>query len=114
MGRARQRSLRFAKRADPLGCRSWTSGIPREDLGRCKRERESVNFGATRKWRDLMESLLITFIVVIALAVVLQAGILTVMYLAMRKTSAKVESLAEEIKTRVLPTAELAHAMISD
>jgi methyl-accepting chemotaxis protein len=61
-----------------------------------------------------MESLLITFIVVIAFAVVLQAGILTAMYVAMRKTSAKVESLAEEIKTKVLPTAELAHAMISD
>ncbi len=34
------------------------------------------------------------------------------MFIALRKTSAKVESLAEEVKTKVLPTAELAHSMI--
>ena len=44
----------------------------------------------------------------------LQAGILAGMYFAMRKTSAKVESLAEEVKTKVLPTAELAHSMLND
>lgn len=59
-------------------------------------------------------TLLIVFIAVTACAVLLQAGILAGMYLAMRKTSAKVESLAEEVKTRVLPTAELAHSMMSD
>src|SRR5947209_10521731 len=61
-----------------------------------------------------MENLLIVFIVVTALAVVVQAGILAGMYFAMRKTSAKVESLAEEVKTKVLPTAELAHAMMTE
>src|SRR5207245_4303779 len=61
-----------------------------------------------------METLLIVFIVVTALAVVVQAGILAGMYFAMRKTSAKVESLAEEVKTKVLPTAELAHAMMTE
>src|SRR5437667_6758442 len=61
-----------------------------------------------------MENLLIVFIVVTALAVVVQAGILAGMYFAMRKTSAKVESLAEEVKTKVLPTAELAHAMMEE
>ena len=59
-------------------------------------------------------TLLIWFIAVTACAVLLQAGILAGMYFAMRKTSAKVESLAEEVKTRVLPTAELAHSMMSD
>jgi methyl-accepting chemotaxis protein len=59
-------------------------------------------------------TLLIVFIAVTAIAVLLQAGILAGMYFAMRKTSARVESLAEEVKTRVLPTAELAHSMISD
>jgi methyl-accepting chemotaxis protein len=59
-------------------------------------------------------TLLIVFIAVTACAVLLQAGILAGMYFAMRKTSAKVESLAEEVKTRVLPTAELAHSMMSD
>src|SRR6266436_5705870 len=61
-----------------------------------------------------MEILLIVFIVVTAFAVVLQAGILAGMFFAVRKTSAKVESLAEEVKTKVLPTAELAHSMLAE
>jgi len=61
-----------------------------------------------------MENLLIVFIVATALAVLVQAGILAGMYFALRKTSAKVESLAEEVKTKVLPTAELAHAMMTE
>lgn len=60
------------------------------------------------------DGLLTAFIAVTALAVVLQAGILVGMYFAIRKTSAKVESLAEEVKTKVLPTAELAHSMMSE
>lgn len=58
--------------------------------------------------------LLITFIALTALAVLLQAGMLAGMYFSMRKTSAKVESLADEVKTKVLPTAELAHSMMSE
>jgi hypothetical protein len=61
-----------------------------------------------------MNGLLITFIALTALAVLLQAGMLAGMYISMRKTSAKVESLAEEVKTKVLPTAELAHSMMSE
>jgi hypothetical protein len=57
-------------------------------------------------------TLLTVFIAVTAAAVVLQAAILAGMFFAMKKTSAKVESLAEEVKTKVLPTAELAHSMI--
>ena len=52
-----------------------------------------------------MNGLLITFIAVTAAAVLLQAGILAGMYVAMRKTSAKVEALADEVKNKVLPTA---------
>lgn len=63
---------------------------------------------------DMNEGLLITFIAVTAMAVLLQAGILAGMYFAMRKTSAKVESLADEVRNKVLPTAELAHSMMSD
>lgn len=59
-------------------------------------------------------TLLTIFIAVTAAAVLLQAGILAGMFFAMRKTSAKVESLAEEVKTKVLPTAELAHSMLND
>lgn len=61
-----------------------------------------------------MENLLTTFIVLTGIAVLLQAGMLAGMYFSMRKTSAKVESLAEEVKTKVLPTAELAHSMMSE
>jgi tetrahydromethanopterin S-methyltransferase subunit F len=36
------------------------------------------------------------------------------MYLALRKTSAKVESLAEEVKTKVLPTIDSAQSLVAD
>jgi len=61
-----------------------------------------------------MENLLTVFIVVTSVAVVIQAGILVGMYVAMRKTSAKVEALADEVKNKVLPAAELAHSMITE
>src|SRR5438128_10951656 len=61
-----------------------------------------------------MENLLTIFIVVTSLAVVIQAAILAGMYFAMRKTSAKVESLAEEVKTKILPSAELAQSMMTE
>jgi hypothetical protein len=61
-----------------------------------------------------MNGLLITFIAVTACAVLLQAGMLAGMYVVMRKTSRRVESLADEVKTKVLPTAEMAHSMILD
>lgn len=54
------------------------------------------------------------FVAVTAVAFVLQLGVIVAMFLALRKTSAKLESLAEEVKTKVLPTAELAQQMISD
>src|SRR3954451_14612181 len=57
-------------------------------------------------------TLLTVFIAVTAAAVLLQAAILAGMFFAVRKTTAKVESLAEEVKTKVLPTAELAHSMM--
>lgn len=59
-------------------------------------------------------TLLMIFVGVTALAVALQAGVLVFMFLAVRKTSAKVESIAEEVKTKVLPTAELAHSMMTE
>jgi len=60
-----------------------------------------------------MDTMLLTvFIAVTAVAVLLQMAILAGMFVAVRKTSAKVESLAEEVKTKVLPTAELAHSMM--
>ena len=62
-----------------------------------------------------MENTVLTsFVVVTAVAVLLQMLILAGMFVALRKTSAKVESLAEEVKTKVLPTAQLAHEMITE
>jgi methyl-accepting chemotaxis protein len=52
------------------------------------------------------------FIGVTAAAIVLQACVLVGMYLAVRKSSAQVEAIATEVKTKVLPTAEIAHSMI--
>jgi len=52
------------------------------------------------------------FIAVTAAAVVIQAGILVAMYLAVRQTAVRVESLSTEIKTKVLPAAEIVHSML--
>ncbi|MGA7219895.1 MAG: hypothetical protein WBX38_16365, partial [Candidatus Sulfotelmatobacter sp.] len=47
-------------------------------------------------------------------AVVLQAGLLAAMYLAMRKTAERVESLAEEVKTKALPALESTHSLLTE
>jgi hypothetical protein len=54
------------------------------------------------------------FIALTSVAILIQAGILFGMFLAVRKTGAKVEALADEIRTKVLPTAELVHGLIVD
>ena len=54
------------------------------------------------------------FILLTGLAVLLQAGVLLAMYLAMRKSGERMEALATEIKTKVLPTVEQAEALIID
>jgi hypothetical protein len=61
-----------------------------------------------------MESLLTISIAVTAAAVVLQAGILVAMYLAVRKSSARMEALTTEVKAKVLPTAETVQSMLVD
>jgi hypothetical protein len=59
-----------------------------------------------------MENFTPLFIALTGAAVVLQAGVLTAMYLAVRKSSAQMEALATEVKTKVLPTLETAQAML--
>jgi hypothetical protein len=61
-----------------------------------------------------MENLTTWFIAVTAAAVLLQAGLLAAMYLAMRKSSARMEALAVEVKTKALPTIETAQAILVD
>ena len=57
---------------------------------------------------------LIFFVALTAIALLVQAGMLVGMYLAMRKTGARMEALADEVKTKLLPTAETAQAMMID
>jgi hypothetical protein len=52
------------------------------------------------------------FIAVTATAVVIQAGILVAMYLAIRQSAARMETLATEVTTKVLPAAEIVHSML--
>jgi hypothetical protein len=54
------------------------------------------------------------FIAVTSAAVVIQAGILVAMYMAVRQTTARTEALASEVRSKVLPTVELAQSMLAD
>jgi methyl-accepting chemotaxis protein len=54
------------------------------------------------------------FIALTAIAVALQAGVLVAMYVAMRKSSARMEALAVEVKTKALPTLETAQAILAE
>jgi tetrahydromethanopterin S-methyltransferase subunit F len=61
-----------------------------------------------------MENLTTIFIGVTALAVMLQAGLLLGMYLAMRKTTTRLESLADEVKIKALPAIDSAQSLLTD
>ena len=52
------------------------------------------------------------FVGVTAAAVVIQAGILVALYVAVRKSSSRMEALATEVKDKVMPTADTAQAML--
>jgi len=54
------------------------------------------------------------FVAVTSGAVLLQACILVALYLAVRKSTAKMESLADEVKSKALPTMDTVHAFIAD
>jgi hypothetical protein len=60
------------------------------------------------------QTLLSACLALTAAAVALQAGILFALYLAVRKSSARMEALATEVKTKLLPTAETVHSMLAD
>jgi len=57
---------------------------------------------------------LTVFIALTGLAVLLQACVLAAMYLAMRKSADKMQALAVEVQTKVLPTVEQARSMLAD
>lgn len=54
------------------------------------------------------------FVAITSAAVVIQAGILLGMFLSLRKTSTRMESLAGEVSSKVLPAVGLAHEMLSE
>lgn len=54
------------------------------------------------------------FVAITSVAVVIQAGILVAMFVALRKTSSKIEGLAEDIRTKILPTADLVREMLTE
>ena len=51
------------------------------------------------------------FVGVTAAAVVIQAGILVALFVAVRKSSSRMEALATEVKTKVMPTADTAREL---
>lgn len=61
-----------------------------------------------------MNNLTPIFVALTGAAVLLQAGVLVAMYITMRGTSARVDSIASEVQTRVLPTVEQAQAMLTE
>ena len=58
------------------------------------------------------DNLLRIFIAVTTFAVVVQAGILFGLYLAVRKSTAKMEALATQVTDKALPTMETVQAML--
>jgi hypothetical protein len=58
------------------------------------------------------DNLLRIFIAVTTFAVVVQAGILVGLYLAVRKSTAKMEALATEVRSKVLPTIDTVQNML--
>ena len=57
---------------------------------------------------------LTVFIALTGLAVALQAGVLLAMYLTMRKSGERIDALATEVKTRVLPSLEQAQTLMAE
>lgn len=62
----------------------------------------------------MSENLIPLFVALTGAAVVLQAGLLAAIYLAMRKTAERVEALAEEVKTKALPALESTHSLLTE
>ena len=61
-----------------------------------------------------MENLIPLFVALTAIAVLLQAGVLVALYLAVRKTGARLEAVSEEVKTKALPTFDTAHSLLTE
>ncbi len=58
------------------------------------------------------DNLLRIFIAVTTFAIVVQAGIMVGLYLAVRKSTAKMDALAAEVKSKALPTIETVQSLL--
>lgn len=54
------------------------------------------------------------FVFLTGLAVLLQAGVLVAMYVAIRQSTARMEALATEVKTKILPTVDQVQGIITE
>ncbi len=61
-----------------------------------------------------MNTFLVIFVIVTSVAVVLQMAILAALYASTKKTSAKVEALAEDVHKRAAPVLDAAHTLLVD
>jgi hypothetical protein len=61
-----------------------------------------------------MDNLTPVFIALTGLAVLLQAIVLVMIYVGIRKSGARMEALATEVKTKLLPTVERAEVILTD
>lgn len=61
-----------------------------------------------------MENYAPLFSALTGLAVMLQAGVLLALYITLRKTTTKMEALAEEVRTRALPAIDAIHTTVVD
>lgn len=59
-----------------------------------------------------MEPLITAFIIIAAVAIVIQMGVLIAMYAAMKKTSARVSAVAEIVEQRGVPVLNAAHTLL--
>jgi hypothetical protein len=59
-----------------------------------------------------MDDKLTVFVFLTGLAVLLQAGVLLAIYLAMRKSTARMEALANEVKAKLMPSVEQAQEIM--
>ena len=57
---------------------------------------------------------LTVFIALTGIAVLLQAGVLAAMYLTMRKSGQRMEALASEVRTKVLPAVESVQEILNE
>jgi hypothetical protein len=61
-----------------------------------------------------LETLLTVFIIVTSAAVVIQMGVMVALYATVRKTSTRMEALANQVNSRVLPTLDMAQKFVED